>query len=115
MSYRLSIMLLCCFSLFSLSVASQEQFEVRPRFDPFKKPDQLMKASTKAPTPKSLFKTKLQLFATLRAGKNSMVNVQGRIVRLGEEIEGYKLLEVNDHSAVFAKSEHRVHLSLDTQ
>lgn len=79
MSYRLSIMFLCCFSLLSLSVSSQErQIETRPRFDPFKKPDQLKS--------KNLFQTKLQLFATLRAGKNSMVNVQGRIVQLGNGV-----------------------------
>ncbi len=74
-----------------------------------------MKSSAKPQKSKNLFQTKLQLFATLRAGKNSMVNVQGRIVQLGEEIEGYKLVEVNDYSAVFANSKQQVHLSLDTQ
>lgn len=102
--------------LFSLSVhAGQQSDEIRPRHDPFKKPDRLMKSTPKAQNSQNLFQTKLQLFATLRAGKNSMVNIQGRIVQLGEEIEGYKLVEVNDRSAVFANSEQQVHLSLDTK
>ncbi len=74
-----------------------------------------MKPSTKSQETKSLFHDKLQLFATLRAGKNSMVNIQGRLVQLGEEIEGYKLMQVNDRSAIFAKNEQKVHLSLDTE
>ena len=102
--------------LFSLSVnADQQSKEIRPRHDPFKKPDRLMKSSTKAPKTQNLFQTKLQLFATLRAGKNSMVNIQGRIVQLGEEIDGYKLVEVNEYSAVFANNEQQVHLSLDAK
>ncbi len=113
---------LWCLCIFSVSAYSQDEKIVnKPRFDPFKKPDQLVKTSTqsekseKSEKSENLFQTKLQLFATLRAGKNSMVNIQGRIVQLGEEIEGYKLVEVNDDSAVFANSEQRVLLSLDTE
>jgi hypothetical protein len=107
---------LWCLCIFSVSAHSQdEKVENKPRFDPFKKPDQLVKTSTRSQKSENLFQTKLQLFATLRAGKNSMVNIQGKIVQLGEEIEGYKLVEVNDDSAVFANSEQRVFLSLDTK
>lgn len=105
---------LCCLFFVSVSAYSQDEKIVnKPRFDPFKKPDQFIKTSTQLQKPENLFQTKLKLFATLRAGENSMVNIQGRIVQLGEEIDGYKLVEVNDRSAVFVNSEQQVHLSLD--
>ena len=89
--------------------------DIKPRFDPFKKPQRVVKAPIKKQSSVNLFHSRLKLFATLRAGKNSMVNVQGKLVQLGEEIEGYKLVEVNDRSAVFANSEQRLLLSLDTK
>jgi len=44
-----------------------------------------------------------ELRAVMAAGPDSMVNVDGAIVRVGEEIRGYRLVEVRDGEAVFMK------------
>ncbi len=43
------------------------------------------------------------LRAVMVAGRDSMVNVDGSMVRVGEEIRGYRLIEVRDGEAVFVK------------
>ena len=47
---------------------------------------------------------KLSLNAVLVAGAHSMANVDGVMVRVGESVQGYRLLEVQDRSAVFEKN-----------
>lgn len=54
------------------------------------------------------------LSAVVVAGKNSMVNVNGAIVTLGENIEGHRLIEVNDQEAVFKKGKKRIVLKIQT-
>ncbi len=87
----------------------------RPRFDPFNKPARLHKVSVTTASTENLFANKVKLTATLRAGNNSMVSIQGKIVLLGEKIDGYKLVEVNDRTAVFVHDNQRILLSLDNQ
>ena len=53
------------------------------------------------------------LAATLVAGSESMVNLGGSILRLGEEAHGYRLVEVGHWEAVFEKGGERVTLSID--
>ncbi len=96
-----------------VSVSARE-FE-KPRFDPFAKPGQLQKAATNQQNPENLFAENAKLTATLRAGDNSMISIQGKIVLLGEEIEGYKLVEVTDRTAVFINDDQRILLTLDNQ
>ena len=55
----------------------------------------------------------LRLFSTLRAGKNSMANVSGRILKVGETIDGYKLIAVHERSVDMLKNQQRTHLTLD--
>jgi hypothetical protein len=45
-----------------------------------------------------------ELRAVMLAGPNSMVNVDGAIVRIGDEMRGHRLVEVHDGMAVFTKS-----------
>ena len=37
------------------------------------------------------------------AGSASMANVDGRLVAIGEEVEGHRLVEVTDRRAVFER------------
>ncbi len=87
----------------------------KPRFDPFAKPERLQKIHANSEDAEKLFVNKAKLTATLRAGDNSMISIQGKIVLLGEEIEGYKLVEVTDRTAVFVNDEQQILLSLDNQ
>ena len=49
-------------------------------------------------------KPKISLHAVLVAGPDSMANVDGVMVRLGDTVQGYRLLAVHDRSAVFEKN-----------
>ena len=49
-------------------------------------------------------KPKLNLQAVLVAGSHSIANVDGVMLRVGESINGYRLLEVQHRSAVFEKN-----------
>ncbi|GEM_PF-5849394 len=53
-----------------------------------------------------------QLSAVMVAGKNSLVTVDGVTLKLGEEKDGYKLIEIKDHQATFKKGKKRVVLEM---
>lgn len=113
---RKSILYLLLFFC-SLSVMGEEYSQV-PRVlrDPFQKPNipekniegpEAVKAQTQQPwTP--------QLKATLRAGRNSMANLNGKIIKLGETINGYQLLGVGERSAILVKNNKRLQLTIET-
>ena len=54
----------------------------------------------------------LNLHAVMVAGPASIANVNGVMVRVGESVQGYRLLEVHDRAAVFEKNNLRVTLDL---
>jgi hypothetical protein len=54
-----------------------------------------------------------QLIAVMVAGKSSVVNIEGVMVRIGEEINGHRLAQVNDGEALFIKGRKRVVLRMD--
>lgn len=55
---------------------------------------------------------KPELAAVMVAGPKSAVSINGAIVRIGEEIDGHRLVEVHEQTAVFVKNRKRVTLSL---
>jgi hypothetical protein len=77
--------------------------------DPFAKPALLgppaaspggaTRRAQKAP----VARPKLNLHALLVAGPDSIANVDGVMVRVGDAVNGYRLVEVEDRSAVFEK------------
>ncbi len=54
------------------------------------------------------------LRATLSLGRASLADVDGDIIGIGEEVNGYRLLAVNEGSAVFSKDGKRLELSVGT-
>jgi hypothetical protein len=54
-----------------------------------------------------------ELRAVLVAGDRSMADVGGIIVKLGGEVDGFRLVEVRDRKAVFLKNGTRLTLSID--
>jgi hypothetical protein len=66
--------------------------------------------SVKAPVPEPVWKPELR--AVLVAGPKSIVNVGGALVRIGEQINGYRLVEVHEETAVFVNDKKTVTLSL---
>ena len=68
-------------------------------------------ASRRAPTAPAVG-PKLNLQAVLVAGPNSIANVDGVMVRVGDAIQGYRLVEVEHRSAVFEKNGARFTLGI---
>lgn len=82
------------------------------RHDPFARPFQLgsSTASTDVNNPGSP-----RLIAVIVAGKKSLVNLNGTIIGIGEEKDGYRLLRVRDRKAIFKKGKKRVVLDMEMQ
>lgn len=53
-----------------------------------------------------------ELRAVMLAGASSMANVDGTVLRIGEEINGYRLVEVHDGEALFSKGAERLTVSM---
>ena len=96
---------------YSGSIAAEPELTLR--FDPFQKP--LLKSERQAVSGgnrpnQADWKPELQ--ATLVAGKNSMVNVDGTSIKLGERFQGYRLIKVGNRNAVFVKTTHKIELTI---
>ena len=107
--------------IFALAVimaaeASADHSEVPTlRFDPFKRPALLSQPAPPArkPTGDAREPWSPVLRATMLAGDFSMVNLNGVIISVGEEVDGYRLVEVGEQTAVFAKNGKRHVLSME--
>ena len=79
--------------------------------DPFARPNlvRLQSAARGAPQsavarpPAAEPKRALNLQAVMLAGPNSIANVDGTMLRIGEQIYGYRLVAVHERAAVFEK------------
>ncbi len=56
-----------------------------------------------------------QLRATMRAGRRSMANIDGEIIKIGEKTNGFELLEVHERDAFFIKNGVKYHVSMDQE
>lgn len=53
-----------------------------------------------------------QVKGILFSGSHSLVNLNGKIIALGEEVDGYELLEVSEDQAVFLHGDKTLTLQL---
>jgi len=53
------------------------------------------------------------LFAVIVDGKRSLVNLNGMIIGIGEEKDGFRLIRVRDHVAIFKKKRKWVVIDMD--
>ena len=85
--------------------------------DPFHKPNVIAPAPVAGQAANDnddiepIWKPKLSM--TLRAGRQSSANIGGKIVKIGEKIDGYKLIEVQERSVTLVKKGQVIHLNLD--
>ena len=84
----------------SAAVFSAEQ-EQQLQHNPFKRPNYLNMTGTSSAESGLHGNVKMDLRATLSAGKDSLVNVGGKFYRIGDDIDGYELLSVEDDKAIF--------------
>ena len=73
-----------------------------PLRNPFRVPFDAADAA--APNEKSALSNSLELTGILWAGEDSLANVSGEILAIGESIDGYVLVEVSEDGAVFERS-----------
>lgn len=96
---------------------AQAAAQTRPlQHDPFARPPLgAMRAPESKATPhttRSEPPRALKLTGVLVAGPASLANVNGTMVRLGDSVSGYRLVEVRDRAAVFEKNNTRFTLDL---
>jgi len=101
--------------LFAGAVVAEETVYML-QSNPFARP--FVEKSTKAkpilaPEPSSL--KDFGLRATMVTKGASFANVGGMILGIGEEIEGYRLVSVEDQKAVFSKGDEFITLTLDSE
>jgi len=53
------------------------------------------------------------LIAVMVAGDHSLVNLEGTIVAIGQELDGYRLVQVRDREAIFTRGKQRVVLKME--
>ena len=86
--------------------------------DPFARPalTGLQHASRPGPArngePTAAATRRLKLQAVMVAGPKSIANVNGTMVRIGDQIYGYRLVEVHERGAVFEKNKARFVVSI---
>ena len=88
--------------------------EVSPlRFDPFRPlPKTSSRADSESPgRAPAAFDPSLR--STVVAGEQSMVNLGGAIMAIGEEKNGYRLIEVHPFDAVFERDGKRVRIEVE--
>ncbi len=92
--------------------------DVRPALhrNPFEKPRlEQRTGSAGPPEGAALVAPAWELRATLTAGRSSLADVDGVIIRLGDEIDGYRLLSVSEGSAVFDRNGSKLVLTVDDE
>lgn len=103
----LAILLFAGSSVFVLGDVPVEPDAPELRHNPFDRPDFVAKL-THGAEGAQLSGWPYVLHATLRAGALSLANVDGRLIGVGEEYEGYRLIRVGEGDATFQKDGLRV-------
>lgn len=82
------------------------------RRDPFKVPDEFSTAPAPAGVVTLASGGEPEILGILVADGKSLVNLNGTIIGLGEEADGYLLVEVDEEHAVFQHEDEFITLSL---
>ena len=106
---RLALVLVCLGASPATEAVGSGERGPSPRFDPFDRPA-LPGDVTARRTSSASWSPWLK--ATLVAGENSLANLGGIVLKLGEETHGYRLLEVREWTAVFSRDGERVVLAV---
>ena len=81
--------------------------------NPFRPPTEFLEATAAEPGGPTLAPgTRPEIRGILLAGKQSLVNLGGKVIGVGESANGYRLLEVGEEHAVFERGDEVITLSL---
>jgi hypothetical protein len=117
MRYLLFALLAALLVPFQAAALEDLAEEPRPtlRFDPFAHPEIARGSTGRGRGGQRGQEWAPVVKATLVAGSQSMANLGGVILRIGEETHGYRLIEVREREAVFERGESSVVLSLEPE
>ncbi|HUO82312.1 MAG TPA: hypothetical protein VM616_05580 [Gammaproteobacteria bacterium] len=100
-------------ALFLLLSAGQTGVAAEPSGrNPFARP---ARGGLPASAPQPAAAPAFSLRATMAAGASSLVNIDGRIVAIGEVYAGFRLVSVGEGSAVFARNGIHFPVTVSTQ
>jgi hypothetical protein len=108
--------LLAC-GLFASAAVPSMIHAAGPQHDVFERPKpralkQHDAESVKTQRPLAPIEWNPELRAIIHAGANAWVNVEGRILQVGQDMDGFRLVAVEERRAVFVKDEARYTLDL---
>lgn len=84
--------------------------------NPFARPAWVSEALVESANQQSnITRGRIDLRAILIAGEQSLVNVGGKIIAIGEEADGHVLLSITDDHAVFSAGEKIVRVSVHNE
>lgn len=104
-----------CASLLAWSaLAAGELLTERADIDhnPFERPVELQARATGGEAPTLMAKGALELRGVLLAGSESQANISGRIMALGEELDGYRLVSVSSEEVELRRDGEKIVLRL---
>ena len=82
------------------------------RRNPFRQPAFLSEAALTAAATGNPTDGSLLISAILVAGNDSLVSVSGTVIGIGEEVRGYTLKSVDEETAIFARGNETLTVSL---
>jgi hypothetical protein len=109
---------LCLGAGLSTITNAQETLTARLARDPFTVPKFALAVTAPATVEKAkpeIMLSGMNLRSAVQAGKNSLVNVDGKIIAMGEKLEGYKLVRVGNGEAVFEKNGNQQTLTMERE
>lgn len=107
---KLVIILVACVQANRL-IANDDLTSIR--YNPFKVPVLKVEVNTAVSSVLSVpAGTLINLRAILFDGNASLVQVGDELIGIGEVTQGYRLITVNEHSAVFIKQGKKIHISI---
>lgn len=80
--------------------------------DPFKLPNEFTERRDERGVTVTVAGERPKIIGILMAGEESLVNLGGKVIAVGEEASGYELLEIGEERAVFRHGDEIVTLSL---
>ena len=106
-----------CFTLIFLQLMllspAAQAVELVLKNNPFERPLMTDKSKPDQTAPAQAALTLMTLRATMAAGPDSLANIGGEILGIGQQINGYTLLAVHPRHVVLEKNETQKTLSID--
>lgn len=114
MAIKKIILMILALGLFANSNAIADIDDKGLHKNPFIKPSyfSIVTKSGEVNTDQSYSQADIQLHATLLSDDQSLVNVDGMIIFIGEKIKGYELISVGVGTATFKKDDEKITLSV---